>query len=63
MVKLTLMCFLFEDDELWKKYNDIWKKVSSSMKKELDCEPMYNKKCLQTKIKSYNADATDFHDK
>ena len=63
MVELTLMYFLFEDDDLWTKYNDIWKKVSSSMKKELDCEPMYKKKCLQTKIKSYNADATDFRDK
>ena len=33
------MYFLFEDDDLLKRYNDIWNKASSSMKKELDCEP------------------------
>ena len=30
------MDFLIEDEELFKKYNEIWSKVSSSMKKEFD---------------------------
>ena len=36
------MNFLIKDDDLLKKYNDIWDKVSHSIKKELDCEPIYN---------------------
>ena len=36
------MYFLIEDDELLKKYNGIWNKVSNSIKKELDNEPIYN---------------------
>ena len=38
------MCYLIEDDELLKKYNDILNKVSNSMKKEFDIEPIYNEK-------------------
>ena len=35
--------FLINDDGLLKKYNDFWNKVSNSIKKELACEPIYNK--------------------
>ena len=34
------MCVLIEDEELLKKYNDIWKKVSNNMKKEFDSKHM-----------------------
>ena len=37
------MDFLIEDEELFKKYNDIWNKVSNSMKKEFDREPFHNR--------------------
>ena len=37
-------------------------KVSANIKKELDSEPVQNKKILKTKIKSYGDEATDFHD-
>ena len=33
------------------------------MQKELDTEPIYNKRYLKTKIKSSGDAATDFHDK
>ena len=46
------MYFLTEDDELLKKYNDIWNKVSNSMKK-INSEPFYNRKFLETKMKYY----------
>ena len=42
-----------KDDELLEQYNRIWDKVSNSMKKECDSEPIYNEKYLKTKIKSY----------
>ena len=36
--------FFIEDDELFKIYNQIWRKVSISIKKELDSQSVYNKK-------------------
>ena len=37
------MYFSIEDDDLLKKYNTIWDKVSADIKKEFDSEPVYNK--------------------
>ena len=45
---------LIKDDELLEKYNEIWEKVKSSIKKEFDSEPVYNEKYPKAKIKSYN---------
>ena len=45
--------FLIKDDKLVEKYNKIWDKVSSSIKKELDSEPVESVKYLGTKIKSF----------
>ena len=56
------MYFLIENEELLKKYNDIWTKVSNSMKKEFDSEPICDKELLRTKIKTYGDKAKDFHD-
>ena len=53
--------FLIENDDLLKKYNDIWNKVSNSIKIELDCKPIYNREFLKTKIRSYGDEATVFH--
>ena len=36
------MYFLIKDDELLKKYNDIWNKFNNSIIKEFDCKPIYN---------------------
>ena len=33
------MSFLLQDDGLLEKYNEIWKIVKSSIKKEFDSEP------------------------
>ena len=56
------MCFLIKDDELLEKYNEIWEKVKNSIKKEFDIEPVYYKKYLRAKIKSYNGKMnTNFH--
>ena len=43
------MYFLIEDDALLGKYNTIWDKVSSDIKKEFDREPVYKKEFLQPK--------------
>ena len=55
------MYFFIEDDELLEIYRGIWNKVSNSIKKKLDCEPIYNKTFVKTRIKSYDHEATDFH--
>ena len=44
MEKLNGYIFFIEDDELLETYNGIWDKVSTSIKKEIDCEPMTRKK-------------------
>ena len=53
--------YFIEDDEFLEEYNDIWNKVSNSIKEELDCKPIYNKKNLETKIRSYGSEDTDLH--
>ena len=57
------MTFLIKDfDELLEMYNKIWEKVKDSLKKEFDSEPLYNKKYLEAKIKSYYRKIkTNFH--
>ena len=57
------MYFVIEDDDLLKKYNTIWNKVSAYIKKEFDSEPVYDKNYLKTKIKSHGDEVTDFYDK
>ena len=37
------MYFFNVDDDLLKKYNTIWDKVSADIKKEFDSEPVYNR--------------------
>ena len=37
------MYVLIEDDDLLKKYNNIWDKVSADIKKKIAREPVYNK--------------------
>ena len=56
------MYFLTEHDDLLKKIIIIFE-ISNSMKNKLDCEPIYNKKFLKTKIKSYGDADTDFCNK
>ena len=54
---------MFEDNDFLERYNTTWDKVSADVKKEFDNEPVYNKKNLRAKIKSYGDEVTDFHDK
>ena len=54
---------MIKDDDLLNKYNSIFYKTSADIKKELNSEPVYNKKILKTKAKSYGDGATHFHDK
>ena len=57
------MYFLIQNDDVLEKYNTIWDKVNTGMKKEFDSEPVYNKEFLNTKLKSHGDEVTDFYDK
>ena len=54
------MCFFIEDDDLLEKYNTIWNKVSTDIKKEFDSKPVYNIEFLKTKIKCHGDEITNF---
>ena len=47
------MSFLTENDEFLEKCYKVWDKFNKVIKKGFDREPVYNDKCLETKIKSY----------
>ena len=53
--------FFIKDEDLLKKYNDPWNKVSNDIKEELVCEHIYNKKVSKTEIRSYGNKSTDLH--
>ena len=54
---------LYGYDDLFKKCNIIWDKVSADIEKELDSELVYNKEYLKSKISSHGDEVTDFYDK
>ena len=56
-----MTCFLIKYDELLEKCDTIWDKFSADIKKEVDSKPVYNKKLLKTKIKSYGDKAADYY--
>ena len=50
--------FLIENDDLLEKYDIIWDKFSTNIKREFDSEPVYNKIFLKTKIISHGDEVT-----
>ena len=48
------MNLLVNDKKILEKYSEIWNKIKSLIKKELNSEPVYNDKYIKTKIKIYN---------
>ena len=57
------LSFLIKYDELPEKYNKIWDKVSNSIKKGFDSEPVYYGKYLKIKMQSYEGEiSTMIHD-
>ena len=60
--KTKYLSFLIKDDELLEKYNEVWKRVKHSLRREFDIEPVDNEKYLKAKIKSFNGKInTKFH--
>ena len=61
--KTKCIYFLIENHDLPEKYNIVWDKVYTDIKKEFDREPVYNKNYLKTKTKSHGNEVTDFYNK
>ena len=61
-----IMALRVNDEQIFKKYNKIWKKVEKLMRINFENKPTYgyDDKCIKTKIKTY-ADiiTTNFHNK
>ena len=54
--------FLIEDNELLERYNGIWDKRSYASGREFDINPVYKKKYLKTRTKSYKGEInSNFH--
>ena len=51
--------FLIENDDLLEKCKTISNRVSTSIYKKIDSEPVYNKEFLKTKIKSHGDEVND----
>ena len=63
MIKLNGYLFWLKMMAYWRNMILFGIKSLLILKKVFDNEPVYNKKSLKTKIKSYNDEATDFLDK
>ena len=57
------MYFLTKYDDLLEKYNTIWDKVISDIKKEFESKPVYSKEFLKTKIKFHGDKVAGFYNK
>ena len=54
---------MVHDKKFIQKYNKIWDHIRNLLKKGFNSEPVYNDKCIRTKIKNYNNKIyANFHD-
>ena len=62
LMKLNIQRFLREDNELLGKYNVICSRVSNTIKKGFESQPVYSEKHFNTKVKSSEGNInTNFH--
>ena len=48
------MSFMFEDDSVLVKYNEIWNKIKEIKGIKFHSNPIYDKKCIKAKVRSFN---------
>ena len=51
---LVIMSFKVQDDSILVKYNDIWNKITMLFNIKSHCQPIYDEKCIKTKVKTFN---------
>ena len=50
------MSFLIKNDEVWKKYEDIWDLIKNKLGIKFHSEPIYEKKNLKSKTREFDSD-------
>ena len=48
------MSFLIKNSEVWEKYEDIWNTVKNKLNIKFHSQPIYENKCLKTKVKEFD---------
>ena len=48
------MSFKIEDEGVYWKYNEIWKKIKNSLNIRFHSQPIYDDKCIKTKVKTFS---------
>ena len=54
MILEKCLFFFTNNNEFLERYIAIWGKISDSVNKKFDSDPIYNNKYINTKIRSYN---------
>ena len=51
---VTKTCFFFiKDDEVWEKYNEIWRVIKNKLSIKFHSKPVYDKKYLKAKVREF----------
>ena len=48
------MSFRIEDDSVYLKYNEIWNEIKRTLNIRFHSQPIYDDKCIKTKVKTFN---------
>ena len=48
------MSFMVKDDHVLDKYNEIWGKIKEKLNIKFHSEPVYNEKCIKTKVRQFD---------
>ena len=48
------MFLKIEDDNVLAKYNQIWNKIKQMLSIKVHSQPVYDEKCIRTKVKTFN---------
>ena len=48
------MSFKIEDENVYLKYNEIWNRIKSMLSVKFHSQPIYDKKYIKTKVKTFN---------
>ena len=51
---VTKTCFFFiKDDDVWEKYNEIWRVIKNKLSIKFHSKPVYDKKYLKAKVREF----------
>ena len=49
------MSFLIKDEEVWKKYEDIWYVIENKLSIKFNSKPVYDEKYIKAKVKEFDS--------